>query len=177
MKLYTCLLSVFTVIILLSCERIPEQNREEAYKFAQAHYSVAKFTDFYDTLKAFVANHYSNDSIGQLQADTFIVQDIYWGNNVSHYKDSLSQNELNTMYEDNVHIQGWDDCEPLLADSGYLLNANGYYSDYQYYDGVYYDDSLQIKPFLSRYDNGQAVENRIMGYSPNQLQFIAMLWK
>ena len=50
-----------------------------------------------------------------------------------------------------------------------------YYSEYKYNENYYYDDSLKIKPYLTRYENGAIVDEVTMGYSPNQMQYLAML--
>lgn len=177
MRLLNTFLLTSIVTISVPCNRVSEKDREDAYRFAQTHYSVNKFIDFYDTLKALVSNQYTNDSIGQLKADTFIVQNMYFGHDVSYFSDSLTPVELENLYGKALYIQGWDDCEPILTDTGYILTDMPYYSDYTYNDSIYYDDSLKIKPYLSRYENGVKVEDAVLGYSPNQLQFLAMLWQ
>jgi hypothetical protein len=147
-----------------------KQKKKEADRFARKHYSVTKFTDFYDTLKLYVSNHYSNDSIGGIKADSFIVQGVYWGNDVDYYKDDLSQSDLENIYEEDIFVQGWDDCEPNLHPDGYDTSVN-----YKYNDDYYFDDSLKIKPYLNRYENDELVDETIFGYSLNQMTYFNKL--
>jgi hypothetical protein len=154
-----------------------KEEKKSADRFAEANYKVSNFTQFYDNMKSHLFKICKDaglsDSVANARVNEYIVQELYWGNDVPYYQGNLSQGELEAMYEDNYFVQGWNDCDPSYNPlTGY--DTSGIY---KYNNDWYFDDTLKFKPFVSKYENGQIVKGKetIFGYSQNQSTYMDKL--
>lgn len=98
---------------------------DKAHKFADQHYKISDFTDYYNKLKA----HYS---------ETLIKDTIFAGYDPEHFSHDGEFYQI--IEEENLpYVQGWDDVEPRFDQNFDLIGPNSSrYSKYSGKDSTYF---------------------------------------
>jgi hypothetical protein len=100
--------------------------RTSAWKFADSHYSSQKMMHYYETLEYFLKNNTSLDSTRY----TDVLRSVIYDTAAFTQSAAESGNDYYQGLKDLTYVQGWDDCEPRMDSTGYIVSSPDYRSSY-----------------------------------------------
>jgi len=150
-----------------------DSELEKARDFAGDHFDAGKFTQYFTELRDYLVEIYASKATNPDSAADQRLQDIYFTPEGDTFltefnRDAAKANdEYFSLMSEKSFVQGWDDCEPTLAqirDEGAGGTVNGAYGSYQVH-------VVPDSAYLVGVSGYTASDRPIYGYSPNQVRY------